>query len=586
MSLSLFFAVSLFSLLFGVQLMALTTSASTLNSRSGCLADLNKDGIVDIMDLSIVARALGTYPGHQKWNPEADLNNDYVVDILDITLLAKDYGMRCLCYDFDEPMDWNVWNVVSGNWSVLNGSLEGLSSAEGLIYSRDVIWKECTLTARVKITGDSQTAEAAFCFCFVDTGNFYWAGLGCWGHRVSVSRMVAHVPEEMVFSGDSAEIVKDFWYIVTIKISGDTIMVYVDNVLELTIKDPIFTNGMIGVRPWDSHIIVDYITVSGFVSTPIFDELEVYRGFACGGDDFIYERYTTEHFKKVRQLGFDCLLVEIWWSNFIESDKDAVGVYNEQNLQGLRRSVDLALSQGFNVILSGRVCYNPIEMPDWAGWATHDYVNLQDEGLDRYAKFWEMMVQRFPDCMYCLWHMPYHMQGVDSYRTDRYYTVTFPTLLSAVRKHSNNNVIFVPIHQGSGSGRDSYYYETATPFSDKNIIYGCGHMTDQKVEYGSNWDYNYQKLEDAFKGIKRFKETYNLPMMSVEYFPLQWERGKPISQSRLDCLAESLKRMDKYGIGWMYWRLSHQQRGGDNILEDLENFEPNLSILTILQTWK
>jgi len=312
-------------------------------------------------------------------------------------------------------------------------------------------------------------------------------------------------------------------------------------------------------------------------------ELKVYRGFACGGDDFFYGRYTGEHFRRIKQWGFNCLLVTIFWSADIEQSKSAFGVYNERNLQGLRRSVDLALSEGLKVILSGRVMYSAEST--WDGWATHDYVNMQSEGLNRYAKFWEMMVQRFPDCMYCLWHAPYHKQDVDTARKTRFYNITMPTLIAAVRKHSNNTIVFAPIYQGSQYGVEGYYYQTATPLDDNNIIYAVGHQTPKKVEYDSNkWDYDYVELESIFKGIKRWRETYNLPMMSVEYFPLEWVRGQPIDQSRLDALEESLKRMKAYNVGWMYWRLSLVQYAG-NILENINNFEPNTSIFTLLQKW-
>ena len=61
-------------------------------ARATYFADLNNDGKVDILDIAIVAKAYGTEPGHERWNPVADLNNDGKVDILDIATVAKDYG--------------------------------------------------------------------------------------------------------------------------------------------------------------------------------------------------------------------------------------------------------------------------------------------------------------------------------------------------------------------------------------------------------------------------------------------------------------------------------------------------------------
>jgi len=54
--------------------------------------DLNIDGKVDLEDLNLQKEAFGTYHGDPNWNMIADLNKDDVVNILDISLVAKDYG--------------------------------------------------------------------------------------------------------------------------------------------------------------------------------------------------------------------------------------------------------------------------------------------------------------------------------------------------------------------------------------------------------------------------------------------------------------------------------------------------------------
>ncbi|MCK4424680.1 hypothetical protein KAU93_03265, partial [Candidatus Bathyarchaeota archaeon] len=153
-----------------------------------------------------------------------------------------------------------------------------------------------------------------------------------------------------------------------------------------------------------------------------------------------------------------------------------------------------------------------------------------------------------------------------------------------VRKHSNNTIVFVPIHQGATkNGETADYYLTADPIDDDNIIYGLGHMMPWNVvDYGA-WNYDIERLDTAFAGVKRWTETFKLPMMSVEYTPLAWVRGESIKESRLACLSEILSRMSLYNVGWTYWRLSLAQKRGDNILASIENFAPNTSILTLLQ---
>jgi hypothetical protein len=56
------------------------------------LGDINKDGVVDLHDLAIVAAAYGSTPGDPNWNPDADLNKDGVVSLLDFQLVANEYA--------------------------------------------------------------------------------------------------------------------------------------------------------------------------------------------------------------------------------------------------------------------------------------------------------------------------------------------------------------------------------------------------------------------------------------------------------------------------------------------------------------
>jgi hypothetical protein len=54
--------------------------------------DLNKDGTVNIVDISIVARAFGSTPLSPNWNFIADLDQNGVINIIDVTKVAKDFG--------------------------------------------------------------------------------------------------------------------------------------------------------------------------------------------------------------------------------------------------------------------------------------------------------------------------------------------------------------------------------------------------------------------------------------------------------------------------------------------------------------
>lgn len=59
------------------------------------LGDVNGDGIVDMSDIALVARAFGSFPGDPKWNPDLDINQDGFIDLTDIAIVARNFGKGC-----------------------------------------------------------------------------------------------------------------------------------------------------------------------------------------------------------------------------------------------------------------------------------------------------------------------------------------------------------------------------------------------------------------------------------------------------------------------------------------------------------
>jgi hypothetical protein len=56
--------------------------------------DVNRDAIVNILDISFVAKAFHTRVGDLNYDQVADINNDNVVDIVDISRVAADFGKK------------------------------------------------------------------------------------------------------------------------------------------------------------------------------------------------------------------------------------------------------------------------------------------------------------------------------------------------------------------------------------------------------------------------------------------------------------------------------------------------------------
>jgi hypothetical protein len=70
--------------------------AFTVLRAENLLTDLNADGVINIVDVTIVARAFGSRPGSPSWNFIADLDQNGVVNIVDVTKVAKDLGKTAI----------------------------------------------------------------------------------------------------------------------------------------------------------------------------------------------------------------------------------------------------------------------------------------------------------------------------------------------------------------------------------------------------------------------------------------------------------------------------------------------------------
>jgi len=64
-----------------------------ITSVQSCPGDANADGVVNLLDLTLVSAAYD--PGAPAANGLADLNGDDVVDVLDLTLVTSNYGRAC-----------------------------------------------------------------------------------------------------------------------------------------------------------------------------------------------------------------------------------------------------------------------------------------------------------------------------------------------------------------------------------------------------------------------------------------------------------------------------------------------------------
>lgn len=71
------------------------TPTTTSTPRPVCVGDVNNDGVINALDLTLVARHMGTHSGSKRYDPRYDLNHDGRINVLDLLIVLRRRGIRC-----------------------------------------------------------------------------------------------------------------------------------------------------------------------------------------------------------------------------------------------------------------------------------------------------------------------------------------------------------------------------------------------------------------------------------------------------------------------------------------------------------
>ena len=82
--------------------------AAYVPNQSSRAWDVNRDGKVDMKDLSVICRALWSNPQSPNWNQAADVDSDGVVSMKDIMFFLQHYGEQY----FTLKMSFNTYNAA------------------------------------------------------------------------------------------------------------------------------------------------------------------------------------------------------------------------------------------------------------------------------------------------------------------------------------------------------------------------------------------------------------------------------------------------------------------------------------------
>lgn len=161
------------------------------------------------------------------------------------------------------PTDITKYTIVSGTWTIISPQLDGLiASGAGLITTVPSVLTNYSLEIPLRMLA-ANNLEGAIVLRFVDSSNFYWAGLGLYGHFVSIGKYLNGVASEQVYAKDAngnalldTMIVQDQRYILKVVAEGARIRVYVNNILFIDWTDPTspLLSGNIGFRIYSAHV--------------------------------------------------------------------------------------------------------------------------------------------------------------------------------------------------------------------------------------------------------------------------------------------------------------------------------------------
>ena len=152
--------------------------------------------------------------------------------------------------------------------------LDGNSTLEGLIVvNGDDSWVDYEVETAVVIMADSTSnREASIVLRYFDPQNFYWLGLGCWGHKICISKYYDGVPGPLVYSGVDEDIVYGQKYTLKAVVYGSIIKLYLDGNLVLSYEDTLnstIPSGPGGLRIWGSHAQFDYFDAKEYIETGV-----------------------------------------------------------------------------------------------------------------------------------------------------------------------------------------------------------------------------------------------------------------------------------------------------------------------------
>ncbi len=182
--------------------------------------------------------------------------------------------------------DLDAWTIESGSWTLVSDGVQGAGSSEALMYTGSAVWTNYQVSANVCLIS---SGDASVVVRYTGPEDFYWLGLGCLGHKFSISKVVGGVYQELASSGLASEVVVGRWYLVSAVAVEDTLQLFVDGVKVLEVQDNSLSHGAVGFSSWGGIMQAQYLTVQSMTQIPTTISLNSVTVISGGTG------YTTPH---------------------------------------------------------------------------------------------------------------------------------------------------------------------------------------------------------------------------------------------------------------------------------------------------
>ena len=201
--------------------------------------------------------------------------------LLVITLalaLALPSAAWSLFYDFEDPDQFNDWEVIQGTWSIIDGELDGQGPQAGqpgvmIVLSDDVwddAWRDYTVEFRAKILEDTEDAGIVFRWQNADPNDtrYHLYRIDNWPRGYGQKQAEGWVAAEdggarEMLGQTKIEIESDTWYKFRLEVAGSTYKCYLDDELMFELEGKGYSWGKIGFRMWNSHARYDDLSITG-----------------------------------------------------------------------------------------------------------------------------------------------------------------------------------------------------------------------------------------------------------------------------------------------------------------------------------